>query len=193
MKFISNMHFTQILNAVLHHFFIIQLNNISINLCTLWISNWLLNVTGTCLFLFLYFSCTASLLALGVDEILTIEKRFTVYIHQYFAIFWKFLKIEKFYCAICETFFVFLVSNWGCTETNGERKRVTEEVWRTAIQERCSDLWQLMIRTTLWGHLTDAALLWWHVFVMWHCCGDMAHDMWFILTSNPEQILYILI
>lgn len=57
------------------------------------------------------------------------------------------------------------VSNWGCTETNGERKRATEEIWRNAIQERCSDLRQLMIGTTMWRHPTDATVLWWHVFV----------------------------
>lgn len=207
MKFISNMHFTQILYTILHHFFIIQLNNISINLsinlCTLWIAKWLLNVTGLVFFYSwqLHFSCTASLLALGVDELLTLEKRSTVfmYIYQYFAMlyvwkwvcsFWK-LKYIVFYCAICETFFVFLVSNWGCTETNGERKGVTEEVWRTAIQKRCSDLWQLMIRTTTWWHLTDATLLWWHIFVSCDIAvvtWPMTCDSFWLQTQNRYYI-----
>lgn len=116
-KFISNMHFTHILYTILHHFSIIQLNNISINLsinlCTLWIAKWLLNVTGLVFFYSwqLYFSCTASLLALGVDELLTLEKRSTVfmYIYQYFAIFCvtcmkvglQFLKIEIYCVLLC--------------------------------------------------------------------------------------------
>lgn len=115
---------------------------------------------------------------------------FVLHVWKWVCSFWK-LKYIVFYCAICETFFVFLVSNWGCTETNGERKRVTEEVWRTAIQERCSDLWQLMIRTTTWRHLTDATLLWWHVFVSCDIAvvtWPMTCDSFWLQTQNRYYI-----